>query len=99
MTHIQVPGERTSLTPGTREEYPLIDADLEVSSFLPATPTVRRLFAWELDTASTQYAARRMLNKGDQGGPFPCTHYGCDNVLPNLKAYNCHLDIHAIHDG
>ena len=99
MSHIQVSGERTNLAMGAYEEYPPMDVDLEVSSFLPVTPTVRRLFAWEMDTAPTPCTARRVLNEVYQEGPFPCTHYGCDNVLPTLKAYNYHLDIHAIHDG
>ena len=76
-----------------------MDADIEVSSFILVTPTVRRLFVWEVDMATTSYAAGRMPNKVDQDGPLPCTHYGCDGVLPTHKAYNCHLDIHAIHDG
>jgi len=76
-----------------------MEADLEVSSSLPVTPTVRRFFAWEEDMTPAPYAARRTLYKVDGDGPFPCTHYGCDNVLPTLKAYNSHLDIHAIHDG
>lgn len=63
---------------------------MDVDPAFPVTPTVRWLFAWDVDMAITLYATRRMLNKVDQDGPS-CTYYGCDNLLPTLKVYGCHI--------
>jgi len=76
-----------------------MDADIEVSSFLPVTPTIRRLFAWEVDTAPTLYAAMGILKRNNQDGSFPCPYEDCGDVLPTRKAYACHVHIHLIHDG
>jgi len=77
--------EHTSLLPGgcTHEEHPSIDVDLEVSSFLPVTPAIRRLFALEVDTARASYVAgMRILKKNNQDGSFPCPYEACGDVLP-----------------
>ena len=76
-----------------------MDFDSEVSSFLPVTPTIRRLFAREVDMETISYEARRILKRVDQDGSFPCPRRDCHNVLPTRKAYACHVHIHIIHEG
>jgi len=97
-TRIQV---RASLAPDdpSSEEDSSADADSEVSSFLIVTPTIRRLFAWEVDTAPTSYDVRGTLKRIDQDGTYPCPQRGCYDALPTLEAYTCHFHIHLIHEG
>ena len=90
----QVPSEPTNLPPGN-EEHPSIDFDSEVLSFLPVTPTIRRLFTGEVDTAATSYEVRKILKRD---GPFSCLQKDCHDVLPTRKAYTCHFHIHVIHE-
>jgi len=75
-----------------------MDLGSEVSSFLPATPTIRRLFAWEVDAAATSYEVRRILRRVGRDGPFSCSQKDCHDVLPTRKAYTCHFHIHVIHE-
>ena len=76
-----------------------MDADSEVSSFLLVTPTIRRLFACEVDTAPISYDARRILKRIDQDGTFPCPQMDCCDVLFTPEAYTCHAHIHLMHEG
>jgi hypothetical protein len=45
-----------------------MDADPEVSSYLLATPTVRRLFAREVDMAPASHEASKVLERINQDG-------------------------------
>ena len=94
----QVLSGRANLVPDDpgSEEHLSMDIDCEVSSFLPVTPTIRRLFAREVDTATTSYGT---LKRVDQDGSFPCPQRDCYNVLPTREAYTCHIHIHLIHEG
>jgi hypothetical protein len=76
-----------------------MDADLEVSSYLLATPTIRRLFAREVDTALASHEARKMLKRINQDGSLQCLQRDCHDILPTLMAYTCHAHIHLIHNG
>lgn len=101
VTRIRVPSERTNLVldDHSHEEYPPTDVDSEVSSFLPVSPAIRRLFVLEVDMAPASYEARRMLKKINQDGSFPCSQRHCYDVLPTREAYTCHVHIHLIHEG
>ena len=96
----QVPNERTNLVleDPSGEEHPWMDFNSEVSSFLAATPTIRRFFP-QVDVAATSYEARRIPKRVDQSGSFPCPRSDCYDVLPTRKAYACHIHIHLIHEG
>ena len=48
---------------------------------------------------ATSYEARRILERVDQGGLFPCPRRDCYDVLPTRKAYTCHIHTHLIHEG
>lgn len=98
---IQTPSERASLAPddSSSEGHPSMNAGSEISSFLPVTPVIRRLFAREVDTIPVSRAARRMLKSIDQDGSFQCPRRDCDDALPSRGAYTCHIHIHLIHEG
>jgi hypothetical protein len=76
-----------------------MDFGSEVSSFLPVTPTIRRIFAQEVDLPTTSYDDKWILKIVDQDGPFPCPRRDCYGVLPTREAYNSHVHIHLIHEG
>ena len=71
----------------------------EVSSFLPVTPTIRRLFAREMDMATIFYGARRRIGGVNAGGSFSCPQRECCDILPTREAYTCHIHIHLLHEG
>ena len=71
----------------------------KISSLLPVTPTIHRIFAWELDIGLVSSATKMILNMVDQDGSFPCPKMDCHDVLPTSEAHNHHAHIHLIHDG
>lgn len=96
-TFCEVSSARTSNS--SSEVYPSVDASSETWSLLPVTPTIRRIFALELEATLVSSENRKILNKVDQDAPFSCPRRDCHDVLPNREAYESHAHIHILHDG
>ena len=92
---------RTSPVPGdsSSEGCLSVDAGSEIWSSLPITPTIRRIFVWELETASVSFETKKVLNKVDQDAKFPSTRSDCHDALPTREACDYHTQINLLHDG
>jgi len=75
-----------------------VNASSETLSSLPVSPTIRRIFAWELDITPVFTETKEIINRVDQDGSFPCPRMDCHDALPTREAYNCHDHIHLIND-
>jgi len=89
----------TVMQSGVSTETQSMNAPLRASSMPPNPPSIRRSLAEETQTVLTPRGSAGLLSRVREDGTVLCDREDCLAVLPSLKAFLSHLDIHLIHEG
>ena len=89
---------RTAMQSGVSTHTRAMNAPVGASLAFSLSPTLRAL-AGEIEITHTPHGGTSPFNRVHEDGTVSCTRGDCLAILPNLRAFLCHLHIHLIHEG
>ena len=95
--HASLPN--TVIQSGVSTETQVMNAPFRASLTRTQSPPTRRPLAKETGTTPTLHEDPSLFGRVREDGTILCDREGCLDILLSLQAFQCHLQIHLIHEG